>query len=911
MSIKQFFNWKVIIITVVVLVIAFFSVFLGFLVDLQWYQEVGYVGVYFTRLFTQFKLGIPIFLMLYLISYLYLLYLKKEYIKNSNIIYSKEQLKSVNIKLLLVSALVSVIASITISSSYWYDILKFINSTSFNFADPLFNNDISFYIFRLPVYKALYSMGLSVLILLTAVTFVFYLFTGINGGKFDNAGNVLSMDRRSKSALGKDIIEFAGRQLAFLVSAIFLMIGIGFILKNYDLVYSPRGVAFGASYTDVNITLFFNRALLVLSVVGAVSIFYALFKRKVKLTLWVIGIMIGASLIQGIVEFGVEKFIVTPNAMDKEEKFIQYNIKYTKHAYGLDKVEEKEFPVEQNLTSRDIENNKTTVDNIRINDFEPALDVYNQLQGIRPYYRFSDIDIDRYKINGRYTQVFIAAREMDQKKLPDQSWINKHLVYTHGYGIAMSPVNTVTAQGQPNLIIKDIPPVTLVDLMVDRPQIYFGEVTDDYIITNTDKGEMDYPAGNTNKETFYEGKAGIKLGFLNKLLFTIDKGSFNFLLSENINTNSRIIMNRNINNRVQKIAPFLFYDKDPYIVLNNGRLYWIMDAYTASSAYPYSEPIGNINYIRNSVKVIIDAYDGTTDFYIIDEKDPLAVTYSKIFPGLFKKNSDIPEGFVEHFRYPQDIFSIQMEIYKKYHMTDSRVFYNKEDLWTVASGKQSNGQPNTSAEPVYMVMRLPEGSEEEFILMAPYTPANKENMVAWMGARMDKENYGKLIVYKFPKQKVTYGPSQFRARVEADASISSSFSLWGQQGSSLIKGNVVIIPIEKSLLYVMPIYIKSTGANTIPEMKRVILGYGDRIVMEETLEKALLNVFNFKQQDKQPLPDDTPPPAGTNVQELIKKANDTFIKAKDAQQKGDWSAYGSYLKELEDTLKQLDSLSKQ
>lgn len=909
MNFKGIFNWKVLLIGAVFLIIIFFTAAVGFFVELQWYGEVGYTGVFFTRILTQFKLFLPIFAVFLLIAYIYMIYLKKEYTKGSNVIYTKEQLRSANRKILLFSGVVSAFASFGISSTYWYEILKYINSTSFNLTDPLFNMDISFYIFKLPLYNALYSIIFSILVLLTIATLIFYLFIGITGGMLKDPGDIIRMDRGSRSALGRNLLESAGKQLSFLVSSIFLMIGAGFILKNYDLVYSPRGVAFGASYTDISVTLVFNRIFMVLSILGAVSIFYALFKRKVKMTIWIIGIMLGASLIQGAVEMGVERLIVAPNAMDKEERFINYNIKYTKQGYGLDSIEEKDFPAEQTLTAQDIENNQATINNIRINDFEPALEVYNQLQGIRPYYRFNDIDIDRYNINGKYTQVFIAPREMDQTRIPDQNWLNKYLVFTHGYGIAMSPVNTVTAQGQPNLVIKDIPPVSSVDIKVDRPQIYFGEVTDDYIITNTKKGEMDYPSGDSNKETFYDGKAGIKLNFLNRIVFAIEKGSINFLLSDYITSDSRIIMNRNIVNRVKKVAPFLMYDGDPYIVINDGKLYWIMDGYTISSLYPYSEPYNGINYIRNSVKVIIDAYDGTMDFYLIDEKDPLAVTYSKIFPELFKKYSDIPEGFVEHFRYPEDIFSIQMEVYSKYHMTNSRVFYNKEDLWTVAGSGQSTGQQNVKPEPSFIVMRLPGEAQEEFILMAPYTPSGKENMIAWMGARMDGENYGKLILYKFPKEKMTYGSSQFRSRVEADPVISSSFSLWGQQGSSLIKGNVVIVPIEKSLLYVMPIYIKSSGTNTIPEMRRVVLGYGDTIVMEDTLDKAITRIFGLKQEEKPktPVPDDMPP-VEANVKELIEKANNAFEKAKEAQQSGDWAGYGTYLKELEDALRALESM---
>lgn len=912
MKLSKFLNWKVILAVLVVFIIVFFSSIINFFVDLQWYSEVGYLGVFYTRLFTQFKLGIPIFLVLFLLIFVYLLFLKKEYVKLAKVIYTKVQLKSVNIKLIIVSVILSILISAGIASSSWSDILKFIEGTSFNLADPLFSKDISFYIFSMPIYKLLYNFIFTIIVLFTIFTLLFYVLMAVANKELseDMGYNVLSMDRGKRSALWKDIVDFTGRRMAFPVGAIFIMIGIGFIFKNYDLVYSPRGVAFGASYTDVNVTIVFNKILLVLSILAAASVFYALFKKKAKLTLWVIGLMIGASLIQGVVELGVDKLVVQPNEIDKERPYLEYNIKYTQSAYGLDKVEEKDFPAEQNLTSADIKKNEATINNIRVNDFGPALDVYNQLQGIRYYYKFNDIDIDRYNIDGKYTQVFLAAREMDQSKLSgSQTWQNLHMVFTHGYGITMSPVNSVTEQGQPNMIIKDIPPVSAVDIKVDRPQIYFGEMTDDYIITNTKNvKEMDYPSGDANKQTVYEGKAGINLGGLNRILFMVNRGSFNFLLSQDITPDSKIVINRNITERVKKIAPFLEYDKDPYIVLNDGKLYWIMDAYTTSSAYPYSEPIDGINYIRNSVKVVIDAYDGTTDFYLIDENDPLAVTYGKIFPGLFKKFSEMPKGLVAHLRYPEDIFNIQLEAYKKYHMSDPRVFYNKEDLWSIAGESQSAEQTSSKISPSYIVMKLPEGSDEEFMLMSPYTPSGKDNMVAWLAARMDDGNYGKLIVYKFPKQKVTYGPTQFKARINQDTTISKERSLWNQQGSSIIDGGIITIPIEKSLLYVMPIYIKSSGQNSIPEMKRVVLGYGDNIVMDVTLDKALNTMFNLSQPDNKPPAVDLNKPAEgveTGVQDLIIKANDEFLKAKDSQQKGDWTEYGKHLNELENILKQL------
>lgn len=927
MGAKKSFSIKTVLIAAVLLIIIFFSSIVSFLVNIQWYKEVNYLGVYMTRVFMKFELGVPIFIVMFLIIYLYMLFLKREYAGCTNTIYSQSQSKRLHKMILLISLLLSLMISAAISAAHWNDILQFIYGTSFHSADPLFHKDISFYIFRLPMYETIYNLVFTLLIIFTFATVLLYVITAARSHHSNSGsgfgGSIFGMGRRINIIPFREIIEYGGRRIAYFGSAIFIMISIGFIFNNYDLVYSSRGVAFGASYTDIHVNLLFNEIMVVISIIAAISIFYALYKKKLKLFAWVIGAMVLTFIAQGITEFAVEKFIVSPNAIEKEKTYIGYNIQYTRAAYGLDKVEEKDFPAEQNLTQADLQNNKTTIDNIRVNDFEPALEVYNQLQGIKQYYKFNDVDIDRYKINGKYTQVFVAARELDQSKLDGSSktWQNEHLYYTHGYGVAMSPVNTVTDEGQPDLIIKDIPPVSSVDVKVDKPQIYFGEMTDDYIITNTNIKELDYPSsGSDNKETVYDGKAGIALNGLNRLLFMLDKGSMNFILSQDIKSDSKLIMNRNIKDRVEKIAPFLVYDNDPYIVINGGKLYWIIDAYTVSSSYPYSEQYNGINYIRNSVKVIIDAYDGTTNFYLMDTSDPIAETYSKIYPELFKSKSEIPAGFTEHFRYPEDIFNVQSQVYEKYHMTNPKVFYNKEDMWSLVGAGQSDTNKDSQVEPAYLVMKLPDGTDEEFILMSSYTPPQKDNMTAWLAARMDGDNYGKLIVYKFPKDKLTYGPSQFRAMVNQDTTISKELSLWNQEGSSASMGNVITIPIEKSLLYVLPVYIKSTGTNSIPEMKRVVLGYGDKIVMEDTLENALSTMFQLKQPDNSQTQQNQGTGNSTggtgtgkvtsNVQDLIKKANDAFLKAKEAQQNGDWAQYGTYLKELEGYLNQLNSEAK-
>ncbi|HBB27865.1 MAG TPA: UPF0182 family protein, partial [Clostridiales bacterium] len=554
------------------------------------------------------------------------------------------------------------------------------------------------------------------------------------------------------------------------------------------------------------------------------------------------------------------------------------------------------------------------IENIRINDKAPLNKVYNKLQGIRPYYTFNDVDIDRYVIDGQYKQVYLSARELDQSLLNEQAktWINQYLKYTHGYGVALSQVNKVTSQGQPELLLKDIPPTTNTDLNITRPEIYFGEKTNDYIIVNTDEKEFDYPSGSDNVEAIYEGDAGIPLNFMNKLLFSIREGSYKMLISNNINSDSRIIINRNILDRVKKIAPFISYDNDPYIVINqeDGKLYWIIEGFTMSSRYPYSQPIAesNINYIRNSVKVVVDAYNGDTDFYIVDETDPIIMTYNDIFKDLFKSIDEMPDGIKSHIRYSQEMFNIQAEMYRTYHMENSTVFFGREDTWDISKEKYLDKEQKV--EPNYYMFKLPEEDDIEFLLTIPYTPQGKDNMSAMLVARNDGDKYGELLLYKFPKNKTIKGTALIESKIDQDTEISSQLTLWSQKGSNVLRGNTLIIPIEDSLLYVEPIYLQSDTQSNFPEMKMVIVVYGDKIVMEPTLEKALDEVlgeiYTPKDQNNQGI--DNSGVDNKSVEELIKQANDIFVDANNALKNGSWAEYGEKLNNLEKILNQLNLL---
>ncbi|MFA7573725.1 MAG: UPF0182 family protein, partial [Lutispora sp.] len=629
----------------------------------------------------------------------------------------------------------------------------------------------------------------------------------------------------------------------------------------------------------------------------------------------------------------VQNLIVTPNESAKEEKYIQNNIDYTNYAYGLDKVEVKEFGVAQNLIRQDIEENRVTINNIPVNDYKPAKDIYNQIQGLKSYYQFNDIDIDRYMVDDIYRQVFISSRELQSANIPKQeggstvSWINRYFKYTHGYGVAMSPVNEVTPSGQPRLFVKDMPLVSEVDIKVDKPQIYFGELTKDFVIVNGREKEFDYPASNANVETNYEGTGGIRLTPPNRLMLALTQGKMNFLLSQDINSQSKILLHREIIGRVKKVAPFLAYDEDPYIVISEGKLYWIVDAYTLSSKYPYSQAIdknSTTNYIRNSVKVVIDAYNGSMEFYTADEDDPIVNTYAKVFKTLFKPLSSMSEDLRAHLRYPQTLFDIQTDIYSKYHISNAREFYNKGDVWDIATqiyGPSSATSESQLVESSYLIMKLPDSDKEEFILMVPYTPQGKNNMIAWFAVKNDGDNYGQLKLYTFPSGKIVEGPMQVEGIVSQDVAIGNAINLLQSGGNSqVIRGNMLIVPIEDSILYVEPVYLRASNASALPELKKVIVFYKNQVVMEDTLEKSLARIFPLPKEEEPKAPEKPQPPAtqppttqppedADTVAELITLANDTFNQAQEAQKAGNWALYGEKLNELQGVLEKLNNLS--
>lgn len=905
-----------IIVLLFIMISTSFNTVINFITEYKWFRVLDFEEVFLTKLMTQLKIGIPVFLILTILIYIYLIFIKKDYYKKVNAVHSGISEKRINQLALVGAAFLSFISSSTLAGNLWFDILRFVNGTNFNITEPIFNKDISFYLFRYPLLTKIYYMLITFIVLLTIITVVFYVIMmmlrrptliEINSESEFNTRQI-NMDN------GRKILNIAGRQLLILGVIFFAVLGLGYFIRSYDLLYSPRGVAYGASYTDIKVTLLKYRVIMIIAFLSAVLLIIGVKRKKLRLAVSGPALMILISIIGNIIALGVQNYIVSPDEISKEKEYIDYNIKYTQKAYGLEDVEEEAFSANLDLTLEDLKENAETISNIRINDYRPTELVYNQKQGIRYYYNFNDVDIDRYYIDGKYRQVFLSPRELDHSKIePDVlTFINKQLKYTHGYGIALSPVNKVTSEGLPELLIKNIPPETTVEeLRVERPEIYFGELTNDYIIVNTKEQEFDYPKGSSNVYNIYEGNAGIKLNGLNKLLYAYRQRNLKMLLSGNITSESKIVINRNIHDRVRKIMPYIEYDSDPYLVLNEEKLYWIIDAYTTSTNYPYSEPINdsNINYIRNSVKVVIDAYNGDTTYYLADGDDPVVQTYAKIFPQLFTPIDEMPEGLRAHIRYPQVFFDIQASIYRTYHMEDSKVFYNKEDEWHIAQEKYD--QEEQQIESNYLMFKLPGEEKEEFILSVPYTPKNKPNMTALLVGRNDGENYGKLVVYKLPKNKNVYGPMQIENRIDSDPAISKEFTYWNQQGSRVVRGNLLIIPIEESLLYVEPIYLQASAEDSLPEVRRVIVAYGDKIVMEPTLQGALEGIFGKDTEKPKP---DIPAPqlpieeAG-DIKGLIIRANDVFNRSTEAQRQGDWAEYGKLIEELEGILKRLNEIN--
>ncbi|MGA1863870.1 MAG: UPF0182 family protein [bacterium] len=806
----------------------------------------------------------------------------------------------------------------------WGAFLRYWRQTPFSLKDPIFHKDIGFFVFSYPVHLFLQRWLLCASVIITLLVGLIYL-----------KDKALDLKRRSFMFTRRAKIH-----LSLLAGLILLVIAWNRRLKTLALLYSQRGVVFGAGYTDMNAQWVAYWVMIVFALICAFVFWVSSPKKGWK---WPIIGLVGLIAIKIIVSelcpWAVQKFLVEPSELTKETPYILNNIKYTRFGYNLDQIEEKDFQASTNLTFEDIKNNSLTIKNVKLWDKNPLRQTYKELQEMRLYYNFIGVDEDRYTFNNEKTQVMLSVREMDKGNLPQraQTFENRYFKYTHGYGLCMSPVNSMTEKGLPNLIIKDIPPVSQTSLNITRPEIYYGEKTISFVIANSKSQEFDYPKGDINVYSRYKGKGGVPIySLLNRLVFSIKYFEPRILFTSYITSKSRIMLHRNIGDRVRSLAPFLTYDRDPYpIVSETGRIFWIQDAYTTTDKYPYSErytlksdPDSSdqttqvlfsdrqtqkkaINYIRNSVKVTIDAYSGETCFYIIDESDPIIQTYRKIFPWLFKPFSEMPEDLKAHIRYPRDLFEIQAKMYRAYHMKDPQVFYNKEDLWDLPLQKSLSGRTRFLMKGYYIIMRLPEQTHEEFLIMVPFTPDNKSNTISWMCAQCDGSDYGRLLAYKFPKEKLVYGPRQVEARIDQQTKISRELTLWGQQGSDVIRGDLLVIPVEESILYIEPVYLVATDKSSLPELKRVIAVYGEKIEMKKTLIDALEKIFDVQSSELSSfsLGAETVHPDSDSDEEsvidLARKVTQYFQAAQGSIQKGDWIEYGRYQELLEESILEL------
>jgi hypothetical protein len=779
----------------------------------------------------------------------------------------------------------------------WDLILQFIYQVPYGQNDPLFNKDIGFYLFSLPVYVALKNWLLLILLLSSLMAGAIYFVHGD-----------INLDHPPWSVSSAAIAHGSA-----LLGLYFTVKAWSYALDRYMLLYNDNGIVVGAGYTDVHVELPILWLLIGLSAAAAGVAWANTRLHTYRLVISALVAVFGGSLFFAEVFPGLfERFFVKPSELQLEAPYIQRNSALTREAYNLHQITVKPFAAEQGLTYQSLRDNRGTIDNIRLWDWQPLMDTYAQLQEIRTYYRFLGVDVDRYHLDGSYQQVMLAARELAPSLLSAnaQTWVNLHLLFTHGNGVVMSPVTQKSVEGLPNFYLKDIPPIASGGPEITEPRIYFGQSDSGYVIVKGSTPEFDYPKGKDNVYANYDGVDGIAIGGTAwRSLFAWYLDDVNILLSRYITGESRIMLHRNIRDRVHTIAPFLQLDRDPYVVINDGRVYWMQDAYTTSGWFPYAQaqPDGDTNYIRNSVKVIIDAYDGTMTFYVADATDPIVATYRRIFPDLFKLFDAMPPGLQKHIRYPEDLFTIQALQYRAYHMDAPEVFYNREDLWqfprepTTPDAKNAGG--GTRMAPYYIMMRLPGEPYAEFFLMLPMAPSQRENMIAWLAARCDLPDYGQLIVYQFPKDKLIYGPFQIEARINQNTEISQQISLWNQMGSRVIRGNLLVVPIENSILYVSPLYLRAESGQ-LPELKRVIAAYGDRVVMEETLPAALAALF----KDSIPVAALTvkagPSTAGP-ADERAREALGHYDRAIDRLKVGDWSGFGTELDALRPLLEEL------
>ena len=875
-------------------------------VDYLWYGEVGFRQVFLTRIWAGFAMQLGFggaFLLFFLANVLGSIRRAPLQVATfQDMLATFPSAQRIRPALRSLSILVALGFALLIGSwaqTQWIAWLQFRNAQPFGVTDPVFAHDLSTYVYLLPFVNTIVGFAMFTVVVTLLFTTATYLLQG-----------QLWMRPRQLS-----IGLAARRHLTTLVGLVLLLVAAQDLLGRYALLQSTVGIVSGAGYADIHGTLPGLTIAAAMTILAAVVVVMEGFRRWTRLTpIALLAVFAGHLLLVQLLPAALQRLVVTPNEINRERPYIEREIAATRRAYGLDQIEEGRFPATTALTAARVAANAPTIDNVRLWESGPLKTTNAQLQEIRTYYDFVDVDNDRYTLDGELRQVALSPRELNPAALPARIWINEHLTYTHGYGVCVAPVNRISPEGLPEYFVKDIPPVSSEPgLRITRPEIYYGELAAEYVFVNTSAQEFDYPTGAENAYTRYAGKGGIRLGGLGgRLLFALHYGEPKIVLSTDLVPDSRVLIHRTVLDRIGRIAPFLQWDDDPYLVIRaDGRLTWMLDGYTTTNRIPYSAPTGRLgNYIRNSVKATVDAYNGTVRLWAVEPDDPLLRTFAKIFPGAFAPFDSMPADLQAHMRYPQRLFAVQAQVYATYHMTDPQIFYNKEDLWRVA--RRDDG---SSMSPYYTVMKLAGvGDQEEYILMLPFTPSRKENMIAWMSARCDPPHYGKLLVYAFPKQRLVYGPQQIESRINQDTDISKELTLWNQQGSQVVRGNLLVVPVDSSLIYFQPLYLQAQGDAGLPELKRILVAFGDRISMQPTMSEALGQVFGAgSARAVDALAANAGTPAATEPHRVtpseddaarLRRAAEIYERAQQALRRGDLQDYAREIEALGRVLRQ-------
>ena len=886
-----------------------FPAVVGLITDWMWFGEVGYRRVFATKLIARSLL----FVVCGLLAYYWIVAnarVARRGTTRSPILWKigpdappVDIVESLSRLTRPAALFIALLFAIT-GASGWMTVLRFLNRTPFGVTDPVFGRDLAAYVFTLPMVAGVLAMLRTLVVLALIVVLAIYLLRG-----------KISLPPQRVS-----LTPPADRHVAVLLVLFLVLTALQvWLVRLPELLFSTTGPLVGASYSDLHARYPALHIIAATAILGALAVIYGMLRRRIA---WFTAMAAAAYLIVSIVvgvvyPWTVQRFFVAPTELTQEAPQLRSHILATRRAWGLDRVEVRDLTGNANLTLADVRANAATIQNVRLWDRDPLLQTFGQLQEIRTYYDFISVDDDRYVIDGRYRQVMMSPRELNSRLLPTRTFINQHLTFTHGMGLTLGPVNEVTNEGLPVLFIKDLPPASTISIRVTRPQIYFGELTNDHVFVRTRQPEFDYPSGTGDVTSRYSGSGGVRVGSIfRRALLAMRFGALNILLSTDIRSGSRVLYNREVARRAELAFPYAEFDADPYMVIrDNGALIWILDAYTSTGRYPYSETLADgRSYMRNSIKVVVDAYNGTITGYIADPRDPLVLTYAKIFPGTLRPISQMPADIRRHVRYPRDLYRIQTVLYATYHMDEPASFYHREDQWQLPTVGKPNEEEENDRFMRHLVMRLPDEVNAEYIYMAPFTPRGKDNLAAWMVARNDGENYGKLRVYRFPRQSLVYGPRQIRSRIDQDTEISRQLTLWDQRGSEVIRGELLVIPVEKALIYVQPIYLRAEGGK-IPELKRVVVAFQNRVVMSETFESGLTQLFGATGQIAEgpsAQVDTTTAEASTEAtaelpgaSAVAREARTHYERALAAQRAGNWALYGQEIAKLGDALKRL------